>query len=641
MNRFVSSGIALSLVLIALVGCASDTKSSSLQDREPDATDVQEVETTPDVVEDTDVSDTTPEVIEERTCVLFPSLGGDIFVSAGGALEVGVFVYDSETQDARPDTDVTFEIVSGPSTVEFFNEEGTSDDEGLAETTLIAGVTPGVVTVRATADCGAPREFSLEVLELPTGNLRLFFNYPSKRVFGLARVEVELFLSDVVQCDDLDPGDNPNGQLLSGSTNSVAGNVTFNELGVETPYTAVAFGIGANGERAAWGCEDGISLVENVTVDETINLSLLPLDFSGQYRVDSNWNFTEALNSSGPAGQIIGQIGQVFLDPGQAIYNLLFDLLDSVFGGLVSGGIQAILNIFGLDSTIQGAITSIIDGLRDGIDIFDTLFRVGESLANVINNLRVVQIWDVEQTIQSAVSSSVTIDAAFVSITLFWLNNPDDPDCSLQNPAACQAISIPLDRSSGDIGTLDTVFEGQVSGYNKLSILSHSYDFNYLALVQVVLEEFLFPTLTGRPGPVFLEDLVYDLVGCEGIGNFVGGGNNDCLIGGGFVGDIVGCVCDERSTCNRNNCDRCLAVEQDVCIAGLDLVLGPILGGLLDSFALESFLQANGGTADLVNVNADLKVEQVVNGKLNSSLNFGQGNSPRVPIVFSGERIGD
>jgi hypothetical protein len=649
MRRLASGGFSILLVLLALTGCASDNKSSALEDLGPDATDVTETEedtveeVEEDVTEDVaEVEDSTDaEVIETTSCVMFPSVGGDIFVSAGGAVEVGVYVYDSDTQDPITDQKVDFEIVEGPEDVEFFNESANSDEDGLAETTFVGGLTPGVATIRAETSCGDAKEFEVEVLELPTGNLRLFFNYPSKRIFSLDSVEVELFLDDSVQCDNLDAGDNPDGQLLTGNAGSVAGSVNFTDLGVDTQYTAVAYGIGPNEERAAWGCVDGITLTEDVTTDETVTLNLLPLDFSGVYRVDSNWNFNEALNSSGPAGQIISQIGQVFIDPGEAIYSLLFDLLDSVFGGLVSGGIEAVLDIFGLDSTIQGAIASIIDSTRDNIAIFDTLFSVGESLANVINNLEVEQRWEVDQTTISAVSSSVVVDAAFNSIQLYWLANPDDPDCNIQNPSNCDPIDIPLDRSSADIGTLDTVFEGQVTNYNQLALLQHSYDFNYLALVQVVLEEFIFPALTGRDAPVFLEDLVYDLVGCEGIGNFVGGGNNDCLVGSGFVGDIVGCVCDEQSTCNSEGCDRCLAIEQDVCIAGLDLVLGPILGGILDSFAVESFLRANGGSAELVNDNADLKVERIIDGSLNSSLNFGEGNSPRVPIVFSGERIGD
>lgn len=615
MKMFQRIVVLLSLLLAA--ACASDDRSAAFDlIDEPDApVDSDEPET-----------DTPDDPVDRTECVLIPSVNGDVFMGTDSALAVGAYVYATDSGSPMEDVRVEFEINEEESTTSGLLSVGRveSNDEGLAQVQLNSESDPGFIVVDVSADCGETIQLEVDVASLPTGDLRVRFNYPERSVYDVSPVRAEVILGDTAGCAQLGVGTDPSGELRAGETDSVSSSINFSSLPTGTPYTVVGIGYGDYGERAAWGCVDGVTTIEDVTTEITIDLRLLPLDPVGRYDVIANWDFRDALRSSGTAGQIISRIADVFEDPGRGLYDVINDVLEQIFGGFISGAIGSVLELFGLDDVLAGLINDVVESSP----VLSDIVTVGRDITSVVSNLEVLQIWEIGR---NGTNIEVFGRESVTGIALYWRLGCDEND-----PVDCGRL--PLQFDPGDLGSLSGDWDGFVVNYNELSILPHPIDFNYGELILFAIENIILPQLTGQQAPVTLVQVVQGIIGCPGLGDAIAGGNNNCLFSDSFVGDLVGCICDTSATCNRDCDGRCFNVE-DTCNDFIEVTFGPIINGLLGSLQVESVIVAN-GDATLVNLDDDLQVERLEDGEWRGTLNFGSDTSI-VDGTFVGDRIGD
>lgn len=568
------------LALAVGVAACGDARLSTSGDgaptgpRDPNRPDVG----TPDDVDPGDAPIIDPDA--PLTCVLIPSVV-DPFVGVESAVQIGVYQYDLTSGEVMPDERVTFEIVTGESVAgDLSSSNVRTNEDGLAAVRLSAGAADGQIVVRATSPCGNPIEIVVDVLELPTGNLRVGFNYPFRDVYDVTPVEVMIYPADEIRCREIVRGAVPSGSFLSGDTRDVTGYVSFESLRTDLEMTVLAVGRGEWGERAAHGCVDGVFVRESRTTEITVDLFLLPLDPVGDYDVLSHWDFRDAISESGEVGALIVEVLDIFEDPGAGLYGFIIGLVEDYVGGIISWAIDTFLSITGLDRVIQDAINDLIDSSPFLSDIV----TIGRDIRAIIAELEVISVLSIGK-----LGSDYEVFGVdkWIGLALYWrlgCEPADGPECG----------RIPIILDTVDLGLLRGEWRGRVVGYDRLDIDRHPIDFEYGRLILYALEYLVLPAITGDPGPVTLEDLMADIINCDGLGDFVGGGPGGCR---GALGIEI---CDEDI--------------EGFCEDFIGLAFGPIFRGFVEGLSFDAVLDIR-GSCTLVNQDEDLTVDALVDGE--------------------------
>lgn len=606
----------VTLMLAVLAGCASDVRGA-YEEFPPDVV--------PPITDTPTPSDPTVPGDDSERCFLIPSSHGDLFMGENSAFPVGVYVYEAGSGAPMQDVNVSYRLENTSTTTgELSALRDASDQRGLSEVTLNSKERAGKLVVRASAPCGDAIYIEVSVISVPLGDLLVNFTYGSTNIYAIKNITAEVLLTDSAYCSRLEAGSNPASELRAGSTPTVAGTVPFNGLAVGTPYTIVAWGLGTYNEIAAWGCIDGIVTEEGLVTTATVPLHLLPLDPTGVYDVRARWDFREALKSSGTAGQIITQIANVFENPGRGLYEVIFMVIEAQFGDFVGGAISTVLQLFGLDGVLQNAINSVVGS----VPFFQDLQTIGQDLTQVVSNLEVIQKWEVlPNGSQFGYNGYETVNG----VALYWRTG-----CAPTAGPECGRLDLVLDTQ--ELGALAGDWQGVVINYNELRVMVHPIDLNYGRIILYALENLLLPSLVGRTGPVTLQQVMADVIGCGRLGDTISGGNNRCLLSDNFIADLIGCVCDSQATCNSNSkCrdSRCIAIEE-TCSGFVDSIFGNVLNNLVGSLAMDSLIMAS-GSMTLVNRNDDRLVEELINGRWTGTMEM-NGQSVPVSATFTGTR---
>ena len=538
----------------------------------------------------------------ELGCVLIPSVAGDIFVGVDSAIRLGVYQYSLETGQPEQGAEIGFEILDGSTDGSLSVRSATSDETGLADVRLVAGNLPGTITVRATSPCANSLSFEVAVLELPSGDLTVALNYPFRDVYEVSPVQFRIYSTDELNCREIARGAVPAGEIYAGEVASVAGTARFAALPVDAPYTILATGIGATGERAAHGCVDNVLLREGRETPITVDLFLLPLDPVGDYEVITNYDFRDAVSESGEVGALIVQILDIFEDPGRGIVDFLLNLVEDYVGGLISGVISFFFDLTGLGDVIGDAINDLIAS----VPFLSDIVTIGRDIRGIIAELEVISNLSIGK-----LGSDYEIFGVdnWIGLALYWrlgCTPADGPDCG----------RIPIVVDEG-FGALRGEWTGRVLGYNRLDIDRHPIDFEYGRVILYALEYLVLPAVVGRPGPVTLENLMADIINCDGIGDFVAGGDGSCRCA------LGACICDSD--------------VEGFCNSFISLTFGSLFRGFVDALSFDAVLDLRGG-CEVVNTDGELDIDELVNGEYVGNITI---NGTPTPFggTFRGTRL--
>ena len=282
---------------------------------------------------------------------------------------------------------------------------------------------------------------------------------------------------------------------------------------------------------------------------------------SGRYEVTSHWDFSQAVENSGPIGATIVRVLNVFQNPGQAIYDEIIQLINYAVGGIISGSIDTFLDLTGLDQKFQNMINNAVENN-------DALRRVrdaGRDVRDVIANLEVTSVLTIGK-----LSSSYEFNGTdnWLGITLYWRWN-----CPANAPPECGAIPLKVDGSEdiADLGILSTNWNGRVVAYDELQIDQHPITLRYGRLIIYILNEVILPQLTGGNAHSMSEAFAHWL-GCDRIALSITGSDREvCALGACVYADDIEGFCESAT--------GTLFGFADVLIKGLEFDVGLRVGG--------------------------------------------------------------
>jgi hypothetical protein len=475
-----------------------------------------------------------------------------------------------------------------------------TDEQGLARVRLDAGSEPGTLTVRAFSPCANSLDLEIDVLELPTGNVRVTFNYPFRDVYLVSNLTVDVFPTDEVSCRDIMPGERPAGWALTQTAPTLDDAVLFNALDVSQAFTFVVNGIGRAGERAAQGCVDNIIPREGITTELRVDLFLLPLDPVGTYDLLANYDFRDALADSGPAGALIVRILDLFVDPGRGLVDFLLDLVRDFVGGLIGFVVDTFIRLTGLDRVIADAINDVINRSP----FLSSIVTIGRDLRSIIADLEVISRLEIGKLGSNFEVFGIDI---WQGLALYWRLG-----CDATSPPDCGRLPIVLDTI--DLGVLRGEWTGRVLGYNRLDIDRYPIDFQYGRLILYALEYLVLPTITGRPGPVTLEDLMALIINCPGLGAAIAGGPGRCRCA------LGACLCADD-------------VER-FCRSFISLTFGGLFRTFINALSFDSVLNIR-GNCRLINDDDQIDVDELRAGQYIGDMTINGALTP-----FSGRFCG-
>jgi hypothetical protein len=585
---------ALAALLIA-PGCGDSTLSHTAHRDDPDGP-------VNNAGADTHNPDGTP--IGETCCILIPAGGErELTVDQLGQITLGVFLFDKETGEPRPNELISWEILESPAEVELNNRTANTDESGLGKVRFFAGEQIREYVVRASHPGANQVELVVSVGDLPSGDLEVSFIHSGASIYPVAPIEVMVFPDNVYRCDDFQPLNRLPDPDYFDEVRNVDRKAEFNTLLTRNAWTVVALGRGEFGQRAAAACSDDIRIRDSETTRVELVLILLPLNPVGRYDSVSHWDFTATLENTGNVGQVLLAIFDAFENPGRFLLNSIIDLIRSFLGGLIAGAVDFFLDIFGLDDLIENGI----NGFIGGNDFLSRLQQAGLDLRDMVTNLEVLSTLTIGKL---GNDYQVYGSDDWRGLAVYWRW-----DCDENSPPDCGRIEIALDSGS-DLGFVYGEWTGQVAAYNQLQIFTHSVNLRYGQLILYLLNNILIPALTDGNAHSMIEAILY-WIDCEGLSLAITGNDGEICA----PADIV-----------------CIDAEdiEAVCDSVIRSVFG-FAEVLLGNLAVDSVIELS-GNAKLVEMDGDLLVDEILDGEYNGWVNI-QGERSPFTATWSATRI--
>lgn len=493
--------------------------------------------------------------------------------------------------DSSPLCDTT------PPCAQFLAGEGTTDENGRVSVTLSAGEQGNQSYVLELDGAKAePVMMDVQVNDLPTGDLRVRFNYEGEVAIHSLNVRVTQGFNSCTQFSAVAPWNN---DIVGQNTvTGVDSMVNFGPLQIAPTYQVFATALGPTNHLTAAGCVDAVHVLpdEQGTTEVTLNLYILALNPAGTYDTVNHFDFTGAI--PGQAGEIVNLIVNIFYDPGAVIIDLVKELVSQYIGSWVTD------LAFGL---FEDALADLVTNWLLDVPFLEDFFTIGQDLVQIVKNLEMTS-----QLKISKLGSDYSIQGLqnWLGITLYWkLGCPKegepgyDPACGAHpfSLLDLQNTDFPMDLISGQ-------FTGMIANYDYLIIDTHKIEINYGKLILFVINKMLLPAISDYDS---LTDLLYSLIDCHAVAT-------------GFVGDILDAIGIDSST------------VEGFCNQAEAFLLGPIesiIGGL----AIDSRLRVH-GKCRMLDENDDLIVDKLFDGEWFGHIEIGAEEGEEFEGDFTAEK---
>ena len=450
---------------------------------------------------------------DSSSYLMVPAGGLEVEGEVTGDVELEVFLYDRDDGEPVENAQVDFEVVDADDddTAPSLSSAGVySGPSGDAAVDLYFGNEEGAWTVRADHPSSNDVEFDVIAGPAEAGQIEVSLINPSASIMDLSDIDVRIYRETLFDCQHFQPlgPQNDDAALADEFVPFLGSDVTFENLSTNQRYVVTAIARGEEGQRAAGACVGSLVVDHEETTSAELILQLVPLNPTGVYDVVSHWDFTEALEDSGPAGSIIVRVLNIFENPGEAIYDEIINLVGNLVGGIISGAFDTFLSITGLDQTFQNMINDFIEGNDDLKQVRDA----GRDLRDVVANLEVHSELSIGQL---AKDFEFRGQDNWLGITMYWTwgcEPSDGPDCG--------AIELTADDDGefAELGVLSSSWTGRVVAYDQLQIDQHAVSLRYGRLIMYVLNDVLLPGVTDGNANSMSEAFSY-WFGCDSLAN--------------------------------------------------------------------------------------------------------------------------
>jgi hypothetical protein len=525
--------------------------------------------------------------------LLVPAGGTNLTVGVSGSSPLRVFLYSKQTGAGVASQGISYEIEdAGQTQAALAARNGTTNDDGEAKVDLRAGATSGTVKIKVTHPAADPVVFTVLISPLDTGIIEVTSVNTAPSIMPLSQIFVRVYDSAEFTCNDFLPLARQPDPLKFYEVPSELDVVRFEDMPVAgVKYTVTASAKGPRGQLAAGGCVEDIRVAPRDTTRVEVALQLIPINPVGRYSVTSEWDFSQALEDSGPVGSTIVRVLNVFNNPGRAIYDEAINLIRS-FIGIGADAINGFLSITGLDDEFESAI----NGFIAGNEVLSKVQRAGQDLYNVIAKLKIHS----ELTI-GKLSSSYEFNGMdnWLGLTVYWRWN-----CEGNPDPECGAIPLVIDGMSqgADLGILSAQWTGRVVAFDQLQVDQHALTLRYGRLIIYILNEVILPQLTDGNARSLSEAFAY-WIGCDSIARGLLGGDERCALGFCVTSAQVEAACTTAVSTVFN--------FADLLVRNLEFDVGLSVGG----------------SAKLVEEDSDGFVDKMIEGKFEGYMTRASGNN--------------
>lgn len=538
---------------------------------------------------------------------------GDDFVQVplGGTTDLRVLLFDA-FGDPVEGLQVEFEIEDGPpgAGARLSSRRAVTDRDGAAQVVFAAGETLGEYQVRVRGPTRRPAVFQVDVVDLPTGTMRISFEEDG--LVALGRVEVYI-IPDIGWCEDpyylappMDPmevheldwlhEDLDVGPLLAGTRMAVVARARTADTGV----------------LAAGGCVGDLRIRDGERLDVQVMLNTLPLNPAGVFTVDNNFDFTDAI--PGTLGEVIRALVQFFGDQNheREIATLIFDQVERLARD-AAGAIGALVVdlVRGwVEDDLNRIINDYID--RDAPDWVRDFFTIGSDLISIVSSTEVISQIRLNKPRRDGtfIGSQNWIGMAF-----YWRlgcdGNPD-PECG-RFPFTMDDLA----QGGSGVNLVFGQFEGRVHSYDQGAIYSHTLDLQYGRLILFVLNNLLLPQIAD--GARNIRDGLLNLANCPAFANGITGGRSHLRLGG------INIVSRDRL--------------EDWCVSIMGVV-GDTASAILGRLRIDTRMTLEGDMT-FVEETDDLRVDHIVDGRWRGIIRTSEDEGPPFEGWFEGSRDAD
>lgn len=447
--------------------------------------------------------------------VLVPAMVTDVEIANKGLANLRVqlvSIVDDETlSEGVADQSVEWGIENDSTLVSVRPSQTFTDENGIANVSVVAGAVEGNATVIASNErAPKPVKFNIAVGPIPTGNMRVIASYS-----GYAPVRnysIRLYDKKEVDCSLFDATHLPTAEPLMTVDSPYA---TFQNLSIEGNYSAVAYGYAENGAMVALGCTiTGTKIIEDQTSEVYISMKTIDLDPTTTYHVRSYFDFGDIVSSLGSVGKMITMITNFAANPGASLYDILWNdiivtALETVIPSWVTGGLTKVLEWTGLDSKVAGYLNDLVTSSATGCKI--GLF--GCQLRNIVRTMELTGDLSIEKLGDLELKGT----NAYSGLSVYWRigceNNPD-PNCG----------RLHYSMDSLNLGTQVNVLEGSwngslSNGYDRIAIESHDLAMYYGRLVTFLINNILLPRIAN--GANNFNDAIANWINCSSMATWL------------------------------------------------------------------------------------------------------------------------
>lgn len=538
--------------------------------------------------------------------VLVPAVEKKITGHVSEKIKIAAMLFDKKSGKAVDGEYVFFDVQQQNSTRASLDARRIETDEsGRADVDLNLGGRAGKLRVQANHDKAEPITFEVSTLGYGDGTLNIEPVNTAKNIMSFESVKLRLYSSENKSCSFFQPYRDQPQALETKKRTDIDGQISFENIDSRAEFLVTAQARGAQGQVAGGGCIDRISIPEDGELTKKLHMQLVQIDPSGRYRVTSQWNFTQALKDSGAAGTTIMRILNVFERPGEAIYDEIIRLIRTYVSGLLAEGIDKFMRITGLNHEFKDLVIGVIESVNALSKIRDA----GQDLRDIVANLEVQSVLTIGQMSKSRAFRGTT---NWLRVRLYWRWN-----CGENAPDDCGRISLGANENGeiAQLGLLSSSWNGRVVAYDQLRISEHPLSIRYGRLISYILEEVLLPALTN--GRAHKMSKAFSLWICEPLAEGVTGDND--------------------KICALNHCIEQKKID-NTCSSAASTVFG-FADTLVNQLKLKLNLSV-AGRGKLLETNSDRKVDKIVDGKFQGTLENVAGQQSPVFADWTAERMG-
>jgi hypothetical protein len=451
-------------------------------------------------------------------------------------------------QSARVNTNTqgvsTFRVYAGDPGVTVRLQANAADAAPVTVTLVISQPAAGDITVRVLYEAQMGR---YSYLDLDSARVSLFTNRTCDTIIADATrlTGADFSWPPLMPFDDLN------------------NTVTERDFMHNAVFTVAASVYSESGRAVGFGCVEDVRIVGGQNTEVMVTAIDLPLEFKGRFVTTNRFDLSDLLRSSNDSTlstvadvlDILRLLGSDDSSRGAELIRLLCDLTDvDPQACSIASAVGGPLIIVLLEQNIPPDVFSVLAVISDVLTIVSEMTIVGE-----------IEFPDSYPDENNMLGG----DNRWQRFRFDWRNGCMAQDCSRE---------FTIGNLDNDNRPIAGIFDAEVVDSATLEIAEHGLNFRFGLIALGIAEQWVLPSVVGRPGPVSLRDLLGDL-----------------------MSDV--CIDVDNLVARPGFC-------QSVIVNALSAVIIDQLSNL--DFSPEQFRIT--GSALLVDSDADLRIDQLTNG---------------------------